>query len=110
MEIESNTDREASMDAFKFLRLLRMRLVSQGISTTGLWIFNVFNRLVLDLPIRQQCQVTPQLFVGAQFRRRGWKILKGWGINGVVNLRSEFDDRSLGMVIPEYLHLPTMDD
>ncbi len=110
LEIEGKSDREATMDALKFLRLLQVRLASQGMATTGLWMFNVFNRLVLDTPIRRQCQVTPQLFVGAQFRKRGWKILQAWGINGVVNLRSEFDDLALGLDIPAYLHLPTVDD
>lgn len=110
MEIEGKTDREATMDAHKFLHLLKVRLASQGMATTALWMFNILNRLALDTPIQKQCQVTPQLFVGAQFHRRGWRILQEWGIHGVVNLRSEFNDLSLGVNIPEYLHLPTVDD
>ncbi len=110
MDIENNTHHEASMDLGKFFRLLRVRLITQGLQATGLWLFNVFNRYLLDRPIRAQCQVTPQLFVGAQFRRRGWRIIRHWGVNGVVNMRSEFDDRSLGVDIPHYLHLSTIDD
>ena len=71
---------------------------------------NVFNRYLLDRPVRSLCEVTPHLFVGAQFRRRGWRRLRSWGITAVVNLRREFDDRSLGVEIPAYLHLPTDDD
>lgn len=110
MEIEKNTDREASLDVLKFFRLLRVRLVTQGLKATAYWLFNIFNRLLLDRPVRAQCQITPQLFVGAQFHRRGWHILERWGITGVVNMRSEYDDRGLGVSIPAYLHLSTRDD
>jgi hypothetical protein len=68
VDIEKNTDREASMSIVKFFRLLRVRLVTQGLKATLYWLFNVFNRLILDQPIRSQCQITPQLFVGAQFQ------------------------------------------
>lgn len=104
------TEREASMGLGKFFRLLGVRLATQGVKATLQWMFNVFNRLVLDLPIRSQCEVTPQLFVGPQFKQRGWKRLQGWGITGVVNLRRERDDLSLGVDIPHYLYLPTTDD
>ncbi|GIV63228.1 MAG: hypothetical protein KatS3mg045_0567 [Bellilinea sp.] len=110
MEIESKTGREASMDLAKFFRLFRVRLVTQGARATFWWLFNVFNRLVLDRPIREQCEITPHLFVGAQFRHGGWRILERWGISGVINLRAEFDDRQLGVDMPAYLHLPTVDD
>ncbi len=110
MDIEKNTDREASMSIVKFFRLLRVRLVTQGLKATLYWLFNVFNRLILDQPIRSQCQITPQLFVGAQFHRRGWRVLHNWGITGVVNMRSEFNDLGLGVEIPAYLHLSTRDD
>ncbi|MHB0922738.1 MAG: protein-tyrosine phosphatase family protein [Bellilinea sp.] len=108
--LERATEREASMGLRKFFRLLRLRLHTQGFKATLLWMFNVFNRLVLDRPIRRQCEVTPQLFVGPQFKRNGWRQLRKWGISGVVNLRREFDDLSLGVNIPHYLHLPTTDD
>jgi hypothetical protein len=110
VDIEKNTDREASMSIVKFFRLLRVRLVTQGLKATLYWLFNVFNRLILDQPIRSQCQITPQLFVGAQFHRRGWRVLHNWGITGVVNMRSEFNDLGLGVEIPAYLHLSTRDD
>jgi len=28
----------------------------------------------------------------------------------VINMRAEFDDRQLGLALPNYLHLPTVDD
>ena len=108
--LEHATEREASMGVGKFFRLLRLRLLSQGIKATVLWMANVFNRKLIDRPIRSQCQVTELLFVGPQFKQRGWRQLQAWGISGVVNLRREFDDRSLGVDIPHYLHLPITDD
>jgi len=108
--LERDTEREASMGVGKFFRLLRLRLLTQGVKATLLWMANVFNRKLIDRPIRSQCQVTEQLFVGPQFKQRGWRELQSWGITGVVNLRREFDDLSLGVSIPKYLHLPTTDD
>jgi len=108
--LERSTQREASLGVGKFFRLLRVRLMTQGLKPTLQWMGNVFNRQLFDRPPRSQCQVTPQLFVGPQFRQRGWRHLLSWGITGVVNLRREFDDCSLGVSIPHYLHLPTTDD
>lgn len=108
--LERETEREATMGVGKFFRLLRLRLLTQGVKATLLWMANVFNRKVIDRPIRSQCQVTEQLFVGPQFKQRGWRQLQSWGITGVVNLRREFDDLSLGVEIPHYLYLPTTDD
>ena len=108
--LERDTEREASMGVGKFFRLLRLRLLTQGTRATLLWMANVFNRKLIDRPIRSQCQVTDQLFVGPQFKQRGWRELQSWGITGVVNLRREFDDLSLSVAIPHYLHVPTTDD
>jgi protein tyrosine phosphatase (PTP) superfamily phosphohydrolase (DUF442 family) len=108
--LERETEREATMGVRKFFRLLRLRLLTQGLKATLLWMANVFNRKLIDRPIRSQCQVTDQLFVGPQFKQRGWRQLESWGITGVINLRREFDDRSLGVEIPNYLYLPTADD
>ena len=108
--LEQDTEREATMGVGKFFRLLRLRLLTQGLKPTLLWMANVFNRKLIDRPIRSQCQVTESLFVGPQFKQRGWRELESWGITGAVNLRREFDDLSLGVAIPNYLYLPTADD
>jgi hypothetical protein len=108
--LERSTEREASMGIGKFFRLLRLRLFTQGLKPTLLWLGNLFNSRLLDRPVRSQCQVTPQLFVGPQFKLRGWRQLQSWGITTVVNLRQEFDDLSLGIEPPHYLRLPLVDD
>ncbi|MRR30550.1 hypothetical protein EG834_09570, partial [bacterium] len=78
--LEQDTEREATMGVGKFFRLLRLRLLTQGLKATLLWMANVFNRKLIDRPIRSQCQVTDQLFVGPQFKQRGWRQLESWGI------------------------------
>lgn len=108
--LEVSAQREASLSVRKFFSLLRLRLMTQGLKPTMMWMGNVFNRKLLDQPPRGQCEVTPQLFVGPQFRQRGWRHIQDWGITAVVNLRREFDDLSLGVQIPHYLRLLVSDD
>ena len=107
---EQKTTREASLNVMKFFRLFYLRLTTQGARTTFLWLANVLNRYLIDHPIRRLCQVTPQLFVGAQFGERGWRVLKRWGISAVVNLRKEFDDIDLDIDLDRYHYIPTEDD
>lgn len=108
------TEQESSLSVMprfsKGVRIVTTRLVEQGVKTTGLWFFHLFCRVVLDRPLRRLSQVTPSLFVGGQFKRRGKRILEAWGIEAVVNLRDEFDDRAAALAPPHYLHLPTVDD
>jgi dual specificity MAP kinase phosphatase len=73
------------------------------------WLFELIRRLVLGAPFRRFSQVTPNIFIGGQFRRRGWPIMAGWGITSVVNMRSEFDDSKANIAPEHYLHLPTVD-
>jgi protein-tyrosine phosphatase len=54
--------------------------------------------------------VTPELFVGDQYRKRGIEKLARLGINGTINMRTEFDDAARGLVLEHHLHLPTIDD
>lgn len=110
MDLEKKTSREASLNIVKFFRLFFLRLTTQGFRTTLMWMYNVLNRWVIDRPVRRLSEVTPQLFVGGQFRRRGWQVLQRWGISAVVNLREEFDDRELGVDLGRYHYIPTEDD
>jgi predicted protein tyrosine phosphatase len=55
-------------------------------------------------------QITPQLHVGGQYRRWGWKRLADRGITAVINMRIEFDDQAAGIAPSRYLYLPTVDD
>ncbi|MCX8024678.1 MAG: dual specificity protein phosphatase family protein [Thermanaerothrix sp.] len=105
---EATVGRKAPL--IKGMRILMARLFEQGVWTTGLWLINLFCRVVLDRPLRRLSQVAPGLFVGGQFKARGKRILERWGIEAVVNLRHEFDDRAAGLAPQYYLYLPTVDD
>jgi dual specificity MAP kinase phosphatase len=90
--------------------LLRARLVSQGIRTTALWAADHAVRIATGAPIQSLSQITPQLHVGGQYRRRGWPRLAERGVTAVINMRIEYDDNHGGIAPETYLHLPTVDD
>ncbi len=86
------------------------RLQTQGIRTTLLWIYARGIPKLTGIPIIKYNQVTPQIFVGAQYRQAGKRKLQQLGITGDVNLRTEFDDAAHGLALEHYCHLPTVDD
>ena len=94
----------------KNVNILWGRLTQQGLRVTVLWAADHAVRIVTGAPIRGVSQVTPQLHVGGQYRRRGWPRLAARGVTAVVNLRLEFDDAAAGIAPPRYLYLPTVDD
>jgi protein-tyrosine phosphatase len=98
------------MDPIKGLGILWQRLTRQGFRTTALWAADHAVRIVTGAPIRRLCQITPHLYVGGQYRRRGLPKLRSWGISAVVDLRREFDDSQAGIAPARYLYLATTDD
>lgn len=98
------------MNPAKGLDILWQRLSRQGVRTTVWWAADHVVRILAGAPIRRVSQITPQLHVGGQYRRRGWPRLKARGITAVVNLRIELDDNDLGIAPPHYLHLSVVDD
>ncbi|MEE8391920.1 MAG: dual specificity protein phosphatase [Anaerolineae bacterium] len=96
--------------AIKGIRILLGRLGHQGLWVTVMWAADHIVRIVTGAPIRSVSQITPQLHVGGQYRRRGWSRLAARGITAVVNLRIEFDDAAVGIAPSRYLYLPTVDD
>lgn len=98
------------MNLIQPIGILYGRLTDQGVKVTTWWAADHFVRILTGAPIRRVSQITPQLHVGGQYRRRGWRRLARRGITGVVNLRIEFDDNDAGIAPPRYLYLPTVDD
>jgi len=94
----------------KAFRILHRRLTQQGLRVTALWAADHLTRGVTGANLRCVSQITPQLHVGGQYRRRGWKRMVARGITAVVNMRIEWDDNDAGIAPPRYLHLPTIDD
>jgi protein tyrosine phosphatase (PTP) superfamily phosphohydrolase (DUF442 family) len=90
--------------------ILWARFARQGLRVTALWAADHAVRILTGAPIRSVSQITPQLHVGGQYRRRGWPKLAARGITAVVNLRTEFDDAAAGIAPERYLHLPAVDD
>ena len=86
------------------------RLRTQGLRVTLLWMYARGIPSLTGVPILRYCQVTPQLFVGAQYNRRGKRLLESAGIQAGVNLRIEFDDAAHGLSLDQYCYLPTVDD
>ena len=92
------------------LGILWHRLTRQGLRVTALWAADHAVRIIAGAPIRGLSQITPQLHVGGQYRRRGWPRLASRGVTAVLNLRVEFDDNDAGIAPARYLYLPTVDD
>lgn len=94
----------------KPFRILWYRLTHQGVRVTALWAADHLTRAITGANLRAVSQITPQLHVGGQYRRRGWPRMAARGITAVVNMRVEWDDNDAGIAPPRYLHLPTIDD
>lgn len=91
-------------------KILSRRLRTQGLGTTLLWLYGRGIPLLTGVPLLQFSQVTPDLYVGPQFRANGKRHLQERGIHACVNMRIEKDDAAFGLDLPRYLHLPTIDD
>lgn len=99
---------ETTEQADKWYQILTANL-QRGFWFGFTWIIELLARLVLGSPLRRFSQVNRHLFVGGQYRSRGWRRMKHWGIDAVVNMRIEFDDEKAGIAPDHYLHLPTVD-
>jgi len=60
-------------------------------------------------PRAKRSLITPQLYLGGQYKLRGLKRLKEWGVTGVVNMRLKNFKRAEDAEWLDYLHLPTAD-
>lgn len=94
----------------KGLAIFRRRLREQGLNTTLLWIYGRVIPWITGKPLLQFCEVTPQLYVGPQYRLNGLEYLRQTGIHAVVNMRIEKDDAIFGLAPSLYCYLPTIDD
>jgi len=98
------------MRLLRGLEILRKRFTEQGFRVTAWWAADHAVRIITGAPLRRVSQITPQLHVGGQYRRRGWSRMAARGITAVVNMRVEFDDRKAGIAPSRYLHLQVVDD
>jgi hypothetical protein len=96
--------------AQKGVRILVYRFRTQGVRTTLIWLYARGVPKVTGVPMARYSQITRQIYVGAQYGRWGRRWLQRRGINGVINMRVEYDDAARGLTLEHYCHLPTMDD
>lgn len=94
----------------KAYRIISHRLRSQGIRNTARWIYGRGQPALTGVPPLQFSQITPDIFVGPQFGKRGKRLLEQAGITACVNLRIEYDDADYGLDFPQYCYLPTVDE
>lgn len=94
----------------KWLALLRLEWAQRGARYGALWLADLVARLTAGASLHSLSEITPQLHVGGQYLRRGWRLLEERGVTAVVNMRSEFDDRVAGIAPERYLYLPTVDN
>jgi hypothetical protein len=97
-------------NAHKGFSILVRRFRTQGVRITFLWLYGRGLPAITGIPLLEFSQVTPQLFVGPQFRAAGKQHLLDQGIRACVNMRIEKDDSARGLDLPMYLYLPTVDD
>jgi len=86
------------------------RLKTQGVRVTLSWLIGHGLPRLTGVPIFRYCQVTPQIYVGAQIGALGKRRLLRHGFTASVNLRSEFDDAAHGLALADYCYLPTDDE
>jgi dual specificity MAP kinase phosphatase len=94
----------------KNIRILFFRLRTQGLWVTAQWAYARLIPLLTGNPPLRFSRVTPQLYVGPQYRRWGRNALLRKGIDSDVNMRIEFDDAAHGLDLTHYCYLPTVDD
>ena len=66
-------------------------------------------RRITGRPTRLRSMITPHLFLGGQYDKRGLPTLHRWGVTAVVSMRTKEIDQFLRDPNIKFLHLPTLD-
>jgi protein-tyrosine phosphatase len=93
-----------------FFRILVRRIRAQGIGTTMNWLYTIGMAKLTGRVSLRYSRLTPNLYIGPQFGRRGKSALEKAGINASVNMRAEFNDMDHGLDFKDYSYLPTEDN
>ena len=94
----------------KGIDIIVRRLRTQGLWVTLQWLWGRGLPFVTGMPLARFSRITPQVWVGPQYRRWGKRALERQGLTADVNLRIEYDDAAHGLALANYCHLPTVDD
>lgn len=90
--------------------IIARRFRQQGVKTTLVWFYARGLPFMTGVPLERYSRITPEVYIGPQYRRAGKRRLEKLGITGGVNMRIEFDDAARNLALPNYCHLPTIDD
>ncbi len=87
-----------------------VKFVQTGPHAIRLRLEDDFHRRTYGVSRRKLSEITPQLHVGGQHRRKGYDRLLKRGITAIVNMREEkYSDVKKGIAGERHLHLPTID-
>jgi len=73
------------------------------------WIDQVSRRRT-GAPVWKLSEITPQLYVGGQHYRKGYRAMLDRGITAIVNMRQEHSDIDMGIGGERHLQLATIDN
>lgn len=73
------------------------------------WIDQV-SRRTTGAPVWKLSEITPQLYVGGQHYRNGYRAMLNKGITAIVNMRREHSDLDKGIGGERHLQLATIDN
>lgn len=76
---------------------------------TALRTFDHTYREIIGVPTLRYSEITPQLYLGGQYSRRGFEILKKRGITAIVSMRTQPIKQAPDLGQIRFLHLPTPD-
>lgn len=93
----------------KGIRIFLQRVRTEGLLPALVWLYGRGMPVLTGSPIMKYGQVTPDVYVGTQYRKPGKRKLEKLGFTGCVNLRVEFDDAAYGLNLKHYCYLPTVD-
>jgi protein-tyrosine phosphatase len=94
----------------EFFRILKRRYTTQGFRTTAAWLWTVGLAKITGRLSLRYSRVTPQLYIGPQYGKRGKSALEEAGINASVSMRAEFDSREHELELKDHSYLPTEDN
>lgn len=86
------------------------RLYQQGWKSALVWLYGRGIPMLTGVPLFKYSQITPQLFVGPQYRQAGKRKLESLEINSSLNLRIEFDDSAHGLALKNYCYIPVINE
>lgn len=93
-----------------FIRIVIRRYRMQGLRTTVRWLYTVGIAKITGRVSLRYSQVTPEIYLGPQYGKRGMAHLRKSGITASVSMRAEFDSTKHGLAFKKHSYLPTIDN